>query len=62
VVTDEEFFKLTVCPYCGSQVGERGMDIHEVLMHPEKRVRFHTEEYKQWCAEQAKSKSKRKKS
>jgi len=62
VVTDEEFFKLTVCPYCNSHVGHNGMDVHEVLIHPEKRSRFHTDEYKQWSAEQAKTKSKRKKS
>jgi hypothetical protein len=51
--------KITVCPYCDSKVGEH-FEIHEVLIHPEKRERFWPEEYKAWKAEQDKALAKKK--
>jgi hypothetical protein len=46
--------KITVCPYCDSKVGEH-FEIHEVMVHPEKRQRFWTQEYREWREEQEKA-------
>jgi len=36
------------------------LEIHEVLVHPEKRERFWTPEYREWKAEQDKALAKKK--
>lgn len=50
----------SICPYCQKDVGSH-FDIHEVLVHPEKRARFYTTEYVAWKEEQDKKLSKKKK-
>jgi hypothetical protein len=47
------------CPHCGKNFGNH-LEIHEVLVHPEKRERFWTPEYREWKAEQEKSLAKKK--
>ena len=60
VVDIREYYRQTVCPLCGKNVGVNGLDCHEVMMHPEQREKFWTDEYRQWLAEQQSNKKKKK--
>ena len=55
----KEFYSQTTCPYCGDYVAST-FEVHEVLMHPEKRQRFWSPEYIAWKEEQDASLTKKK--
>lgn len=57
---NQEATTTSVCPYCSAPVGEH-FEIHEVLVHPEKRARFYTPDYIEWKANQEKALTKKKK-
>lgn len=56
----DEIGNPSVCPHCQKHVGSH-FDVHEVLMHPDKRARLYPPEYIEWKAEQDKSRAKKKK-
>jgi hypothetical protein len=57
-----QFEEIDTCPHCQAKVGAH-LEVHEVLVHPEKRERLWTDEYRRWKDEQMKAikKSNRKK-
>lgn len=53
------FYSQSTCPYCGDYIAS-ALEVHEVLVHPEKRARFYTPEYLEWKKEQDASLAKKK--